>query len=1168
MLIAKNEFYVRLGLSSTWVFFVVVLGVFSIPYLIEVIEFHGEWTSGWSHDILIGPKYFMASLLTWFLLLTTFGTIYLGCNVRTQSIHNRIYEALESRPVANLELVTGTLMSFVVLTTIPIFFALIFVFLHGFIDRLFGLGYGDTPEVWSTLAFVFVDVVPNLAFWGALAIFLTMLLRSRLGGAILTCSLHLGWCVLTLGLPLEILEEPFRVPTVTFLMQAAPIFPLWLLDALQSFSASAMYPSELAPIFVTGSWVVQRLFIFLFVTALLCGAALFYPRSHVSRKSITGGGVTCVVIAATLLSSTVYSAWGSTQEKERWAALHTQMETSEFLDLEHISGHVELKPAKFMLVDLTLRLKTPDHSHLTEGIFAFNPGFRIEDVFLNGTRITDYEFQDGLLRVPWKPNSSSVELQVIARGTPRESFAYLDSGINVSELNGKRLRRLRNLGTKSTIFHPSYIALLPGAHWYPTPGVATGRENLDEQATDFHTFNLQITTKRDWLVSAPGRRERIPNNSSDTYRFQSSIPVSSIAVVSSRFVRRAATVEGVEFEFLISPRHASKLEHLASVGDELKAWLGERLQQARLFGLEYPYESFSIVEVPSSLRIFGGGWQMDSILGPPGMFLVRESGLLSVRFDREEYQRWDNSEQRKRYALTPLLRKLELNLIGDNPYKAFSRNLLTNQTNPTESGAVALRFVLDQLITKFVTDNETYFSIRDLLSQELGFVRMNLWLGKDFAGKYFDQHAVWFCAEAISLSELREFADLDMCRPVFWHKGYAIIRTFQDFYGSDGLGAIFSNLREHYGGRNFSFADLSSLTPSQYSPIDLVIGELLLTTNAPGYIASPPAVFVVDREDGTNEYLTSFVLYNDEETPGFIRIYDGDLSPYELEGDGVLIEPIWFEGKQAQKISIRSEQPFRFLYVIPYFSLNRAYLKVFPDPPDEQTKKIKESNVPSVVEPVDWQHTATEHDVIVVDDLDPEFSIVNSSTHEPAQQKYVGNLEVHDPRVLPHAQYFLPQEPDDYSPREWHRVRDSQSIGKHRRTWVRITNGRGLTAARFEAVLPKFGLWELEYNVIHSTRAERYVRGWYGATIVTERKYLAGDIAITVSNGTRQSSTEFDFVGSKDGWKLVGQYDIVENDVAVLVSDAVVGNRGTTVYADAIRWTFVGTKNTDEASQK
>ena len=1167
-LIAKNEFYVRWFLSSTWVFFVIVVGVFSIPYFVEVIEFHDVWTSGWSHDILIGPKYFMASLLSWYLLLTTCGTIYLGCNLRTQSIQNRIYEALESRPVANLELVIGRLLSFVVLTAIPVFFALIFVFLHGFVDRLFGLGYTDIPEVWSTLALVIVDVVPHLALWGVLALFLTMLLRSRLGGAILTCSLLLGWCALTLGLPLEVLEEPSRVPTVTLLMQAAPIFPLWLLDSLQSFSASANYPSELAPNFVTGSMIIQRLVMLLLVAALSCGAALLYPRSQVSRKSVVGVGVTCVVIAVTLLTSTVYRAWTNTQQSERWAAIHSQIETSEFLDLEHISGRVELKPAKFVFLDLTLSLNTPEHSQLTEGIFAFNPGFRIEELYLNGTRVTDYEFQDGLLRIPWEPTSSTVKLQVIALGTPRESFAYLDSGTKISELNGKSLRRLRNLGTNSTIFHPSYVALLSGAHWYPTPGVATGRENLDGRATDFHTFNLHITTKRDWLISAPGRRERIPNNSSDTYRFHSSIPVPSIAVVSSRFVRRAITVEGVDFEFLISPRHASKLEHLASVGDELKVWLGERLKQARLFGLEYPYESFSIVEVPSSLRIFGGGWQMDSILGPPGMFLVRESGLLSVRFDREEHQRWDSSEQRKKYVLTPLLRKLELNLIGDNPYRAFSRNFLTNQTKPTGSGAIALRFVLDQLITKFVMENETYFSIHDLLSQELGFVRMNLWLGKDFAGKYFDQQSVWFFAERLSLSDLNLLSNPGMSAKVLWHKGYALIRSLRDYYGYDVLRSIFVELIERHGGGNFSFEELANLTPNQYQSIDSVIEDLLLTSKAPGFIASEPIVMGIKSTEGTDEYLTSFILYNDNESPGFIRVYDGDSPMYELEGDAVLTDAVWFEGKRAQKISIRSKRPFRFLYVKPYFSLNRAYLEVFPDPPNEHTQWIREASVPPEVETIDWQPATNEQRVVMVDDLDPGFSIVQSSNFERIPHKHQRKDELNTLEPLLKSQYYLPEHPDDLQANEWHRVMDGYGIGKYRPTWVRIRNGQGHTSARFEATLSQAGLWQLEYHVINTGSFDHYVYTWYDLQLQTKRTFDAGDIAITVLNGTNQSTREFAAKGEENEWKFVGEYDIVENDVAVLVSDAVVGNRGTTVYADAIRWTFVGTKNTDEASQK
>ena len=130
-LIAKNEFHIRWFSPSTWVFFVTVLVVFSIPYLVEIIEFHDVWTFGYSDDIPISPKYFMASMLTWCLLMTTCGAIYLGCNIRVQSIQNRIYEVIESRPITNLELVAGRLLSVIALTSIPVFFALILIFYMG-----------------------------------------------------------------------------------------------------------------------------------------------------------------------------------------------------------------------------------------------------------------------------------------------------------------------------------------------------------------------------------------------------------------------------------------------------------------------------------------------------------------------------------------------------------------------------------------------------------------------------------------------------------------------------------------------------------------------------------------------------------------------------------------------------------------------------------------------------------------------------------------------------------------------------------------------------------------------------------------------------------------------------------------------------------------------------
>lgn len=901
--------------------------VFAAMYFVETIEFFNFWTHGYSYDIPIGPKYFAASLLTWYLVVTTFGVIYLGCNLRTESVQNRINEALESSPVANWELVAGRLLSFIAISSIPVIFALILISVYGYIDTLFGLAYGEIPEVWSILAFVIWDIVPNLAFWGATAMLITLLSRSRLAGALLTSFLFVGWCVLTMGLPMEVMEEPHRVPTLTFLIQAAPMLPFWLLESLQSFSASAIYPSELAPVFVTASLVVQRLTMLVLATAIVSGAALCFPRSQVSRRFGTLVSVALLALAIVLLVGSSYRAWRNTHQTEVWATEHHQNEMLDVLDLEHVSGRVELHSAKFISLDVTLQVSTPELFQATEAVFAFNPGFHIDDVYVNGISVSGYEFKSGLLKVPWDPKITAAELHVLARGKPLESFAYMDAAIDVANLKGKQLRRLRNLGTESTIFHSAYVALLPGSHWYPTPGVATGRENLDKHATDFYTFDLEITTHRNWLVVAPGERKRDETGPPDTYHIRSSIPVPSITIVSSKFARSTITVEGVEFELLVSPHRRKALEHLVGLESELTEWLAERLKRARLLGLEYPYDRFTVVEVPSSLRIFGGGWQMDSILGPPGLFLVRESGLLSVRFDRDNdmYRRWNEREQREVYMLPRLLNRLRYDVVGENPYIAFSKNFLTNQTSPTGDGALAMQFVLERLTAQLVLEQETYFSIQDLLTKDLYKIHSDLWLSKEFAGKYFDQPSVWFSAESSSLSDLEQLPDWDMRRQVLWHKGYAIIRSLRDYYGSEVLGRIFRDVLERHRDGNFSFEELVGLTPQEYRPMNAVIRDLLLTSKAPGYIAIRPSLSLIDDRDSTDEILTSFVLYNNEKSPGFIRIYDGRSPMYELEGNGVLTEPIWFEGNQAQRIAIRSSQHFRSLDVKPYFSLGIIY---------------------------------------------------------------------------------------------------------------------------------------------------------------------------------------------------------------------------------------------------
>ena len=87
------------------------------------------------------------------------------------------------------------------------------------------------------------------------------------------------------------------------------------------------------------------------------------------------------------------------------------------------------------------------------------------------------------------------------------------------------------------------------------------------------------------------------------------------------------------FELLFSKKTLDNLEVLSPTSDRMNQWIVDRIQIAREFSLDYPYESFYVVEVPSSIRIYGGGWRIDSVLQPSGMMLIRETAFPTTPFE-------------------------------------------------------------------------------------------------------------------------------------------------------------------------------------------------------------------------------------------------------------------------------------------------------------------------------------------------------------------------------------------------------------------------------------------------------------------------------------------------------------------------------------------------------
>ena len=84
-------------------------------------------------------------------------------------------------------------------------------------------------------------------------------------------------------------------------------------------------------------------------------------------------------------------------------------------------------------------------------------------------------------------------------------------------------------------------------------------------------------------------------------------------------------------ELLAHPDHFRGFRMFDDIGEALTTHLEQVHQDVRSLGLAYPLPAITLVEVPTRLRTFRGGWLLDGEPGLPGIVPLKENGLPMVR---------------------------------------------------------------------------------------------------------------------------------------------------------------------------------------------------------------------------------------------------------------------------------------------------------------------------------------------------------------------------------------------------------------------------------------------------------------------------------------------------------------------------------------------------------
>ena len=1138
-------------LTRTWVILAAIL-LFCAGWYLNSLHWNYPSAPGpFLGDNNVTARYMFSTLMNDFNAIFSIGFIFLAFDIRARDVQNRIADVIDSLPASNVEMIIGRLAGIFLLLFIPCVIFLAGLAGYELIAGLFeSRSRLDIPPLW-VMSLITWNLIPSLCFYGALVVCLSILLRLRLLTAIVAVGVLSGFFWINNYIPVRLQES------------------------LPQFLGSTIVPSDLATTFVSSTVLVNAFGALLVSIALILFAANALNRIEPRRMLNATLGIAALTIASIGYFSLLASTLSAENRKEEWVKTHQQYVHDAHPDMRHLEGTVALQPGNSVSLDVTLTVIKPTENSTGSVVFSLNPQYKISKLVLNGTESTNYSFESGLLKLP--PAiliDGSNMLQVQAKGKLDDRFGYLDQARDLQKLAHKTVREL---GLRNSIFHRDYVALMPGIFWYPISGPAVGRDRIESRPRDVFTTDLKITVPRKWQVAMVGKRIEEEDQNQSTHRFRSGAPVPEIALLAAYFDQRSITIEGVDFEVLFNRKHLQNFDSLTLIQEHIQEWVSARLKNARAASLEYPYQTFYIVEVPSNLRIYGGGWRMDSVLQLPGMMLIRETSFPTEPFnkvvDNARIYGGSGEDEQNNYVFEHFLEYFYDDMQGSSPFAGFARNFVSHQLSATKQGATVLQYLVDQLSNQLINPYESgsLFSMAEYGTlipslAELGIVyRLETHYSnraKNWRERIAKFPSTWEVMERVPLFDLDFNTHPIRSYRVLLTKGYVLAESMIAHFGPENIGAFLNKLRTDYHGRAFTVEDFITVADEVGLDFNDWILPWLEDTILPGFQVEPASVSKIESTEFSDiEYQTTFILYNAEPMPGFIRVAWSDdentISSWVYD-DSIISDPIHFSGHAAKRISIRSANRITWIWIEPSLAHNRSAFEVFI--PEYDVSAITESSPLPFVSEIAWQPSDAE--TVIVDDLDPEFSIV-TQTDEPVNY------------IIEHVDSRAPLTTDEYDQGlrvtgwlnfgEWTRMYDSSSYGRYRRSYAYVIRGDESSAARFEARLPREGRWQLEFHVPKSVFEE----SWYGSSTTLfgmQRENFSKRRAdpnspnehytLQIRNGDFERTEKFDIANAKIGWNAVGEFELGSTNVEVLLSDWA-GHQDIMVCADAIRWTFI-----------
>ncbi len=1136
--IAQAEKRLTRRLKRYWVFLLASY-FFGLAIFIYYSVLHAFFSSFSATLGTINPHYLLSVYGLIFQVIFTIGIVFTAFDVRARDVRERIVEVLDCRPVSNFELIVGRFLALFQLAWFPVLIMCGLLQLLGWLLPLLGAPIGNTVELDSLITFATVVTIPSFFFSISLVFLVTLLVRNRVLSAIISVG-ALGGMFAGIYY-LDIVTYPFFD---NFGITIASRFPTDMFTAIGS----------------PEGWL-QRIGFMLVSAAFLGFASAIHPRlddSNRPRTAMISAGLVVSGLAFIGASSFVLSG---NLSNPQWVAAHEAVEEMAIPDIVRIDGGVVVDPGDALQATLQLEIQAPANSSLDSALFTLNPGFTVTAVTSSGQAL-GFTHEDGLLTIDLSVAAGQrAVIDLAYEGRPDAIFAYLDSQLKFESLADFNARGLS--GTEPSMFEPEIVALMPGNYWLPLAGNDINREDTRARGRDFFSLDLEVEVPADWLVAGPGMRKdaQAQNAGNVRFRFNPQPQVSKVALVGAEFANYSTDISGVHFEILVHPLHTQNFEVLAPMQAEIEAWVENRLALARDAGLVYPFDAFTIVEVPNGLRVYEGGWRMDTAMAPPAMMLMNESGFPTSRFDfsvgtpsstsalgtADQQGIRVNDESFKNVSFDRLLQFFTSDLSGGNVFMGMSRSYFSHHIAATGDEAVALNFIMDMLATLVVSDERYYFSmyndinatVSNLINTAASGGGGSISVTQRTIDSFANNIDVWNSSMGQSLAAIDTKREPRQTINLLTLKGGELAQAIYDVLGPARSGQFLATLLAEHRGGTYRLDDVVNTLAALDPGLSVLFEETFKSTELPGFVVQNVDLYrLPDGLNGEQRYQLLVALRNDEPVVGFTRF------TWVSEGtDGNLFtssDPVRVDGRSAVEFGVVLSTPPLSALITPYLSQNRGQFLAEQFADNDNLRQV-EIEAFEGLRPLPWDNSSER---IIIDDLDDSFYVIDSTGQSSPDRVAADGQPAMDRGIRVNT---------GNTPDNWNRIPSTAAYGLYRHTYVSVMAGTGDKKAVLTTDIPSAGLWDLEIHIPAASNVIRQddMRGVWNLTITT-------------NNGVE--TIAFDNRAAINGWNLIGSFELPRGEAKIEVTDQ---TDAIVVRLDAFAWTPVNTNSTtnSEAAQ-